>query len=167
MEFFNLKISNKTWAFVCAGLILFVGCFMATLPFIHMFDVVSVFTAFGVIVGCALFIMVIVLALVTATYLTLRDFSKLDMGQYYFGCAVLLGLLGCIWGGGVFIMGFWPYLAMFVGVVLLLVCSAIYLWLHHKRFYQYYDDNALNCFKRSRFIVYLVVTVCLVFWLII
>lgn len=165
MELFNLKIKNTTLGLLCAFAVLFIGCLMSVSPFVHIFDIASFWGAFGAVMAVSLVVMIVAFSVIIVTFISLRSYAKINFSQYIFSCSILLGLLGSIWGGVVYIMGFLPYLAMFVGVVILLINCACYIWLHHKRFLPYYGDNVVNCFRRHQYIMYSCVIICLILWI--
>lgn len=165
MSFLNLKIKNKPLATLVSLGVLFVGALMVVLPFAHTLNIASFWTAFGVIIGFTVFVVLIALSMVAVSFMYINTVTPLDLREYFLGSFVLVGLLGAIWGGVVYVMGFVPNLAMFVGVVLLLVNCLLLLWYHYVAFLRG-KANEQAGFKRHRFIVFVSVVVCLVVWLI-
>ena len=165
MNFLSLQIKNKSLATLVSLGVLFVGSLMVVLPFAHTLNIASFWTAVGVIIGCAVFVMLVVLAMVAISFMYINTVTPLDLREYFLGSFVLVGLLGAIWGSVVYIMGFVPNLAMFVGVVLLLVNCLLLLWYNYVAFLKG-KENAQAGFKRYRFVVFASVVVCLVVWLI-
>lgn len=165
MNFLHLQIKNKQLATLVPISVLFFGSLMVVLPFAHTLNVASFWSAFGIVIGFSVFVTLVALSLIAISFMYINTVTPLEVREYFLGSFELVGLLSAVWGGIVCAMGCVPTLAMFVGVVVLLVNCLLLLWYHYIAFLRGRVNEKAG-FKRHRFIVFMSVAICLVLWLI-
>ena len=166
VRFLNLKITNKKLAIFISVLTLYFGSVMMAVPFLHSFNIVSLIDSVLLLLAFGFGVSVLAFCLIELTYFSIKEIADIDNSNYVFACSICLGLLGSVWGGVMLILALIPHLAMFIGVLLLIFESGVYINLLAKHYGPILGENVSLFVKRHKSIVYCVVVGVLGLWLI-